>query len=111
MTMTITIKDKYIETLRDLGNVQEAVELALQRYAIECLTTKISTLRQQEEHYQQRYQSDYPTFVQRIATDETFVQHLETDINKLWEIEMAEWEFCYQGIRDWTQRLQDILLT
>ncbi len=44
--MTITVPDKYVETLRTLGDVDTAVNLAVQRYTIEQITTKINLLRQ-----------------------------------------------------------------
>lgn len=107
---TITISDKYVEVLSTFGDVQQAVDLALRRYTIDQITTKIAGLRQKEAHYQARYGLDYPTFVQRVGEDETFVNHIETKISKTWELDLADWEFCYKGIEDWTRTLQTVLL-
>ena len=106
----VAIQDKYLETLTVLGDVQSAVDLALQRYTIEQVTAKLADLRQREAGYQAKYGMDYPTFVQRLATDADFVHQVESRLSKVWEVDLADWEFCYKGIQDWTQRLQQLLL-
>lgn len=108
--MTITVPDKYVETLRTLGDVDTAVNLAVQRYTIEQITTKINLLRQKVDQYQVRYGMDYPAF-QKQLMDEAFVSQLETKGFITWEIDQAEWEFCHEGIQDWTTTLQRILLS
>lgn len=108
---TVAIKDKYVETLTALGSLQDAVNIALQRYAIEQITVKINELRRRDSRYQNQYGLDYDTFVQRIAEDDEFVRQVESNVSKTWEIDLADWEFCYEGIKDWTRKLQDILLT
>ncbi len=107
---TVAINDKYVEVLSTFGDLQEAIDLALQRYTIEQITSKITELRQKKAQYQAKYGLDYPTFAQRIAEDETFVNQIETSINKTWEFDLADWEFCYKGMEDWTRTLQTILL-
>jgi hypothetical protein len=47
---------------------------------------------------------------QCIAADETFVRHVEAQVNKLWEVDLADWEFCYKGVQDWMKKLEAILL-
>jgi len=108
--ITIAVQDKYAEILTAFGNVQESVDTALQRYTIEQITSKVNELRQRNAKYQDRYGADYPAFSQRIAEDEEYVEHIETTVSKTWEIDLADWEFCYQGINDWTRKLQDILI-
>ncbi len=107
---TISVSDKYVEILSALGEVQPAIDLALQRYTIDQITTKISGLRQKDTKFQAMYGLDYPTFSHRIAQDEEFVSRVEATINKTWELDLADWEFCYKGIEDWTRTLQNILL-
>ena len=46
----------------------------------------------------------------RLSEDEEFVDKIESTISKTWEIDLAEWEFCYKGIEDWTGKLQNILI-
>lgn len=110
MMTTISIPDKYIEVLTTFGDLQEAIDLALRRYTVEQVSGKIAELRQKDKRYQTKYQTDYPTFSQRVAEDEAFVRQIETTIEKMWERDLADWEFCHEGIKDWTQTLQTILL-
>jgi len=108
---TIEIKNNYAEILYAMGNdLQSAANRALQRYLIELITDKISEFRKKETDFQTRYGCDYPTFINRISENEEFVLQIEKNISKLWEIDQAEWEFCYKGIDDWTKKLQNILL-
>jgi hypothetical protein len=106
---TIAIKKEYAEILANFDDLQQAVNLALQRYMIEQITSKIAELRQKSLVYQTKYGFDYPTFTQRVTEDEHYVEQVESDISKLWELDLAEWEFCYKGIEDWTRKLQTIL--
>lgn len=108
---TVTISDKYAKALSALGDVQLAVDLALQRYTIEQITAKIASLRQRVREYETKYGVDYSTFTLRIATDESFVRDIEATVNPLWELDQADWEFCVKGIEDWTHTLQTLLLT
>ena len=107
---TITVQDKYAKVLTSFGNLQEAVDLALQRYTIEQISTKIAKLQKKEAKYQQKYKMDYKSFVARIANDDEFLTHIEKDIEKMWEDDLADWEFSHKGIDDWTQKLQSILM-
>lgn len=108
---TVSVKDEYLEILTALGDVQAAMDLALQRYAVEQITAKIAALRRQDQQYQAKYGMDYPTFVTKCAADENFIQLQEANGNKLWEIDLSDWEFCYKWRRDWTEKLQSILLS
>lgn len=107
----VSINDKYVEILTILGDLQDAINVAVQRYTIEQIATKITELRQKDASYQTKYGMDYLAFTQRIAEDEKFVNQIEVNLDKMWEIDLADWEFCYKGIEDWTKKLQNILLT
>ena len=107
---TVAIKEKYVEALTALGDLEDAVDRALQRYSIEQITTKVAELQEREKKYQERYGMSYETFAQRTAEDVAFINQLETQGYKTWEIDLADWEFCHKGIRDWTQKLESILL-
>jgi hypothetical protein len=108
--VTVAVQDKFAETLTALGDLQESVNVALQRYTIEQISDKINDLRRRNAEFQARYGLDYPTFSKRIAEEDTFVQHVEDKISKTWEIDLLDWEFCYKGMDDWKKKLQDILL-
>ncbi len=108
---TVAIKEEYAEILSNFGDLQTAIDTALHRYTIEQIVNKITEYKQKDLAYQAKYGPDYDSFAQRTAEDEPFVQHVETDITKLWEMDLAEWEFCHEGIEDWKQKLETILLT
>ena len=106
----VSVHDKFIEILTSFGDLQESVNVALQRYIIDQVTTKINELRRRDEEYKTRYGLEYPIFSKRMAEDQEFVQNVEFKISKVWEVDLADWEFCHKGIEDWTKKLQDILL-
>jgi hypothetical protein len=108
--VTVAIKEVYVDLLSSFGDISLGIDLALKRYAIEQITTKITELRQRELTYQIKYGLPYMQFKQHLAEDENFVIQIETQINKLRELDLADWEFCHEGINDWTRKLQTTLL-
>ena len=64
---TVSVKDEYIEILTALGDVQAAIDLAVQCYAISQITAKVAELKKNEAKYRAKYGIDYPTFAQRIG--------------------------------------------
>jgi hypothetical protein len=75
--VTVSIKDEYVEVLSALGDLQAAMDLAIQRYTIEQITAKVAELRQRNAQYQVKYGMDYLAFNQRVSEDEVFINHLE----------------------------------
>lgn len=106
--VNVAVQDRYVEALSLMGNLDTAVNSALQRYTIDQIVTKISALRRTENGYQQKYGMGYAEFVEKTAVDEQFIAQVERGISKTWEIDLADWEFCHRGIEDWTQKLQSI---
>ena len=106
--VNVAVQDRYAETLSLMGDLNTAVNSALQRYTIDQIVTKISALRRAENGYRRKYGMGYAEFVERTAVDEQFVSQVEQKISKTWEIDLADWEFCHQGIEEWTQKLQTI---
>ena len=45
---TVLIKDEYAELLSTFGDLQTAIDVALQRYTIEQITAKVAELRDPE---------------------------------------------------------------
>jgi hypothetical protein len=109
--VNIAIHQKYIQALQVFGDLQETIEQALQRYAVERITEKIVKLSEREKAYQAQYGMKYPLFEKKIAEDYDFATHVEKDIALTWELDLADWEFCYKGIQDWTRKLTTILMT
>jgi hypothetical protein len=107
----IVINNRYAEILPSFGDdLQSAVDAALQRYLIDEIAAKITGLKKKEKLFRLKYGCDYKTFSQRIAEDEEYINQIESSISKLWESDLADWEFCEKGINDWTKKLQSILL-
>ncbi|MBI5826107.1 MAG: hypothetical protein HZB18_18950 [Chloroflexi bacterium] len=107
---TVTVQNKFTEILASFGDVQESVNAAVQRYTIEQITTKITELRRKDEELQKKYGLEFSAFVKRTSEDEEFVKTVEASASKMWETDLADWEFCHKGVEDWTKKLQDILL-
>ncbi|CAK8723768.1 hypothetical protein GCAAIG_13655 [Candidatus Electronema halotolerans] len=108
---SITINSSYAELLPSFhDDLQSAVDAALQRYLIDEIAAKIAGLKKKEKLFRLKYSCDYKTFSQRIAEDEEYINQIESSISKLWESDLADWEFCEKGINDWTKKLQNILL-
>lgn len=108
---TVSIKDEYVEILTAFGDFQSALDLAIKQYTLDRIAAKVAELRQRDATYQAKYGMDYPTFAQRCAEDVSFIEGVEANVEKMWEIDLADWEFCDKGVEDWTQKLQTILLT
>ena len=107
---TVTVSDKFTEILASFGDLQESVNAAVQRYTIDQITTKINELRRKDGDLQKKYGMEYSAFAKRTSEDEEFVKNVEFNVNKMWELDLADWEFCHKGVEDWTRKLQDILL-
>lgn len=108
--ITVAIREQYTDILSVFGNLEEAVNIALQRFVIEQITAKINELRRRDTEYRNRYGCNYSEFSQRVAEDSEFIGHIESDVSKLWEADLADWEFCHKGVRDWAKKLQSILI-
>ena len=106
----VVIREKYITALSPFGDLQTAVDLALERYTIEQIAEKLAELRQREAIYREKYGLDFNAIAGRVSSDERFVTELEARGFKTWEADLADWEFCHEGSRDWTRRLQTLLL-
>ena len=105
------IKSNYSEVLHSFGkDLQSAVDTALQKYLIDLIISKIAEMRKRELLFEAKYKFDYTSFSHRITEDEDFAVYTENNVNKMWEIDLAEWEFCHKGIDDWTKKLHNILL-
>ncbi|MCA9967370.1 MAG: hypothetical protein KC423_24145 [Anaerolineales bacterium] len=108
---TVAINEKYISALTLAGSLELAVDQALQRYSIEQISDKIAELKRQIQHYEAIYKMPFGAFANETAQDPHFVEQLEANGHLTWEIDLADWEFCHYGIQDWTETLNNILLT
>ena len=107
--VTVAIDERYADLFTMLGGIQESANLAMQRYVVEQITTKISELKGRDATYAQKYGMSYTQFLNNLETVE-FVEKVEAEISNIWEIDLADWEFCHEGVKDWTRKLQSVLL-
>jgi len=105
----VTLDDRYVKALAPLGDLRASVDEAVHRYTVERITSVISGLQAKDAQWREKYGCDYETFVARSARDKRFIKQVE-NICKTWEEDLAEWEFCHEGIQDWYQHLQETLL-
>lgn len=110
--VTVSINDKYVETLKSFTDIQTATDTALRKYLVDLISTKIVELSTKNTLYTQKYSLDFSTFSTKVSSDENFITNLEQDLKfKNWENDLIDWEFNYKGIDDWKLRLQNILTT
>lgn len=107
MSMVVTIEDKFVSALEALGDLQEATNIALRRYAVEMIGDKIASLQAKDKEWEEKYGYDYDSFVERISNDLEFVTRLHRE-HPTWEADLIDWEFCHKGMKDWTQELEKI---
>ena len=110
MAVQVAIQDRFAQMLAPWGDLRQTVDVALRRFAIEQITTKINELRRRDQEFAVKYGCDYETFKRKSARDTQFVADVEGNISRVWELDLAEWQFCHEGVRDWSQHLQEILL-
>jgi hypothetical protein len=108
MSMVVTIEDKLVSALERFGDLQETTNVALRRYAVEMIGDKIASLRAKDKEWEKKYGCDYDSFVEKISNDLEFVARLHRE-HPTWEAELIDWEFCHEGVKDWTQELERIL--
>jgi len=108
---TVTIEDKYIETIKPFTDIQTATNIALKRYIIDLITTKLAELSSNDNNYKKKYKLDFVSFSEKTISDENYILRLEQQNGFInWESDLIDWEFNYKGISDWKQKLQDILI-
>lgn len=99
------INSKYTDILTPLGDVQQAVDEAVRRYAVEKVGERIAELHHMIRNFEDKYNSTYESFFAHIATDEDFVAGLR-EVNSTWERDFHEWEFYVEELREWLNRLE-----
>lgn len=108
---SVVVKDEYADVLSQFGDLEVTANLAMKKYVVEQITLKIEELRQKEREFQTKYSLDYSAFKTKVEEDISFLQSLEAKGNQLWEIDLLDWEFCHEGVKDWINTLQTILTT
>ena len=107
--VTVAIDNRYVELFNILGGIQESADLAMQRFVVEQITSKIADLKRQDAVFAKKYGMNYDLFLKNLESVE-FVKKTEATITKTWEEHLIDWEFCHKGVGDWTRELQGVLL-
>ena len=106
--LTISIDDKWVDTVRFFGDVEGVVKEALQAYLIKQCQQRIYQADTKIMIYVEKYHCDYDIFKERIQTDENFLTKIETQ-DPLWEEDAMEWEYWLEEHQTWHNRLKTIL--
>ena len=104
---TLTLNPKYINILQALGSLDETLEEAVRRYAIERIGERIGTLQHEIMVFQTRYGLPYEQFYVRITTDDEFVENLR-ETHQTWERDFNTWEYYVEELSEWLGRLESI---
>jgi hypothetical protein len=104
---TVTVSDEYTDIFAPLGDVQQAVDEALKRYAMEKISEHIADLRRKIRAWEEEYGCSYETFYARVTADEDYVGRLR-QISPTWERDFQQWEFYVEELREWIARLESI---
>lgn len=106
--MTALVLDsKYVDVLGALGNLEETLEEAVRRYAIEQIGERIGKLQREILTFQAKYGLSYEVFYARVTTDDEFVRNLR-DAHPTWERDFNTWEYYIEELSEWLGRLESI---
>ncbi len=105
--LKVQVKEEYAVILDPL---QESVDEALHRYALEKVQTRILELEQRTQRWEEKYGCSYDLFAYRTATDEEYIKQLDADPNsQQWEGDLISWEFDAEELREWRRHLPKLL--
>jgi len=105
--LQVLVKEAYAEILDPL---QESVDEALHRYALDKVQARIIEMEQRVQQWEEKYGCSYDLFAHHTATDEEYVKQLETvSETKQWEGDLVSWEFDVEELREWRRHLQKLL--
>jgi hypothetical protein len=107
--MTLQVKEIYSKVYEAL---KEDIDDVLHEHAIEQLERRILEVSQNIQLWEEIYGCDYETFIYRTATDETYVQQLNAEVEtQMWEGDLISWEFEMREFETWQSHLQQLLTT
>ncbi len=99
-----------VSVLGEFTDVQTAVNSAIKRYILNYALDKIAELSDVNKKMEEKYESTFFEFNEKISTDEIFVQNLELERQiQNWEDDLITWEFTMIAIQDWKKKLALIL--
>jgi hypothetical protein len=102
----VAVDETYAAILQPL---EEHVDEALRRYALEKVQERLLELEQRVQKWEEKYGCSYDLFAFRTATDEAYVDALNQDPEtRLWESDLLAWEFDSTQLQEWRRRLQKL---
>lgn len=104
---TLTLDAKYIDVLQALGSLEETLEEAVRRYAIERIGERIGNLQHEILNFQTKYGLPYQQFYAQITNDDKFVQSLR-EMEPTWERDLNAWEYYTEELAEWLGHLESI---
>lgn len=104
----VPVQQSMNEILQVLGNPEVVAVSALRRYLVDICWQRIEQAEQYIAHYEQKYNSTYESFSQRISTDEAFLKATHHK-QPTWEADAIEWEYRLEELQAWRKRLEKIL--
>ena len=108
---TVLVDKKLCKTRENFVDIQTATNIALRRYVIDLISTKIEKLSKKNKFFKEKYNFNFENFQKKITDDEKYIFSLEKNKGfNNWEDDLIDWEFSYKGINDWKQKLQNILI-
>lgn len=106
---TLKLNEPYAQVLEQLGDVQQHVDEALYRYAVERTQQRVLELEAQVQVWEDKYECSYDLFAYRTATDENYVRDLNSHAEtQMWEADLIAWEFYATELKAWRQRLSTL---
>ncbi len=105
--LQVLVKEEYAEILDPL---QESVDEALHRYALDKVHSRLIKIEQRVQQWEEKYGCSYDLFAHRTATDDDYVEQLEAEPEtQQWEGDLVSWEFDVEELREWRRHLQKLL--
>lgn len=105
--LNVQVREDYATILAPL---QESVDEALRRYALEKARAQLMELEQRLQKHEDKYGCSYDLFAYRTATDEDYIRQLNAvRATQEWEGDLISWEFDTEELREWRRRLRNLL--
>jgi len=87
--------------------MQQIVNEAVRRYAVERASEQIAQLQRQVRRYEELFDFTYEVFYAHVTADASFVARLR-EKHPTWERDFHQWEFYVEELREWLSRLESI---
>ena len=104
---TLTLDSKYVDILQALGGLEETLEEAIRRYAIERIGERVGKLQREILTFQTKYGLPYERFYGLITTDDNYVTTLRAT-HPTWERDFNTWEYYIEELGEWLGHLESI---